>query len=278
MDRADFSHCILIVDDEANVLKALRRLLRKEPYRVLTAGNAEEGMSLLTDNDVHMVISDQRMPDMSGVDFLHAVKTKHPEVLRVVLTGYTDIDSITESINKGHVFKFFLKPWDDTNLKMEIRQALKHYDLEQVNKRLGLELMEKNKQLQDINENLENLVRDRTEVLELQNQALELSHAILEYLPTPVVGVSSDGIIAMVNHSVARLYNGYQKIAVGALIQDTMLATVAEDIQSVVQSQQPCSVKLPQPEKDVQGLDIIPLPGKYKGAGAIVSFVLKNKL
>jgi DNA-binding NtrC family response regulator len=83
-----------------------------------------------------MVISDQRMPKMSGTEFLAALKTKYPDVLRIILSGYTEVDSITESINKGHIYKFLSKPWNDHNLKLEIKQALEQYDLIQANKKL----------------------------------------------------------------------------------------------------------------------------------------------
>ena len=129
-------HTVLCVDDEKNILRSLNRLLRKEDYRLLTASSGEEGLKVLEENDVHMVISDQRMPKMSGTEFLAALKTKYPDVLRIILSGYTEVDSITESINKGHIYKFLSKPWNDHNLKLEIKQALEQYDLIQANKKL----------------------------------------------------------------------------------------------------------------------------------------------
>ena len=129
-------HAVLCVDDEKNILRSLKRLLRKEDYRLLMASSGEEGLMVMEENDVHIVISDQRMPKMSGTEFLAALKTKYPDVIRIILSGYTDVDSITESINKGHIYKFLLKPWNDQNLKLEIKQALKQYDLIQANKKL----------------------------------------------------------------------------------------------------------------------------------------------
>ncbi len=129
-------HTVLCVDDEKIILKALKRLLRKEDYRILTASSGEEGLKVMEENDVHMVISDQRMPEMNGTEFLAALKIKYPDVIRIMLSGYTEVDSITESINKGHIYKFLLKPWNDHNLKLEIKQALEQYDLIQANKKL----------------------------------------------------------------------------------------------------------------------------------------------
>ncbi len=97
----DYLHTVLCVDDEQNILNSLKRLLRKEDYQILTATGGIDGLKILNDNDVHLVISDQRMPEMSGIEFLAKVKGKHPDVIRIVLTGFTDVDSITDSINKG---------------------------------------------------------------------------------------------------------------------------------------------------------------------------------
>jgi len=155
-------HNVLCVDDEQNMLNALKRLLRPENYTLFTATNCSDGLALLKEHDIHLVISDQRMPEMNGTEFLAQVKADYPDVIRIILTGYTDVDSITESINKGNIYKFFLKPWNDQNLKLEIRQALDQYDLIQANRRLHQKVLEQNKELQEANENLEQLVRDRT--------------------------------------------------------------------------------------------------------------------
>ncbi|MCK5507197.1 MAG: response regulator, partial [Desulfobacterales bacterium] len=93
----DNQHTILCVDDEANILHSIKRLLRKEGYRLLTASSGVEGLKILEENDVHLILSDQRMPQMSGTEFLAAVREKYPDVIRIILTGYTEVDSITES-------------------------------------------------------------------------------------------------------------------------------------------------------------------------------------
>ncbi|MEE8479725.1 MAG: response regulator [Desulfobacterales bacterium] len=129
-------HTILFVDDEKNILNSLKRLLRKEDYRILNALSGEEGLKILAENEVHLVITDLRMPKMNGIEFLTRLKVDYPDLIRIILTGYTDVDTLIESINKGHVYKFFLKPWNDDDLKIEIRKALERYDLIAANKRL----------------------------------------------------------------------------------------------------------------------------------------------
>ncbi len=122
-------HTILCVDDEQNILNSLKRLLRKEGYRLLTAGSGAEGLKILAENDIHLVISDQRMPEMNRTEFLGKVKEIYPEVIRIVLSGYTEVDSITELINKEHIYKFMLKPWNDNDLKVTVRQAIEALEL-----------------------------------------------------------------------------------------------------------------------------------------------------
>ncbi|TRZ51426.1 response regulator, partial [bacterium] len=122
----NYKHTILCVDDEENILSALKRLLRNEGYRVMTAASGIEGLKVLEENDVQLVISDQRMPEMSGTDFFATVREQFPEAIRIILSGYTDVDAITESINKGHIYKLLLKPWNDQRLKLEVKQALEY--------------------------------------------------------------------------------------------------------------------------------------------------------
>jgi len=129
----DYRHTVLCVDDEVNILRSLKRLLRKEDYRLLTASSGEQGLEILKENAVNLVISDQRMPGMSGIEFLARVKEEYPDIIRAILSGYTEVDAIMDSINRGHIYKFLLKPWNDQNLILDIRQALEHCDLIQSN-------------------------------------------------------------------------------------------------------------------------------------------------
>jgi len=154
----DKKHTILCVDDEKNILNSLKRLLRKEAYRLVTASGGKEGLEKLAAEEISLVVSDHRMPEMSGTEFLQKVKNQYPDIIRIILTGYTEVDSITESINRGHIYKFLLKPWNDQNLILEIRQALDQYDLVKANKKLNNEVIKKNAELKRINENLEMLV------------------------------------------------------------------------------------------------------------------------
>ncbi len=127
---------ILLVDDEANILGSLRRLLRREKYELLTATSAEEGLKILEQKEVNLIISDQRMPGMQGVEFLKKAMELYPDTIRIILSGYTDVDTVTAAINEGRVYQFILKPWNDEELKITIKGALEQYKLQVENKRL----------------------------------------------------------------------------------------------------------------------------------------------
>jgi diguanylate cyclase (GGDEF)-like protein/PAS domain S-box-containing protein len=116
---------LLLLDDEENILRSLTRLLRRDGYKILTASNAREAFELLGRHEVHVVISDQRMPDISGTEFLSQVRALYPDTVRLVLSGYTDLRTVTEAINRGAIYKFLTKPWDDEELRREIREAFR---------------------------------------------------------------------------------------------------------------------------------------------------------
>lgn len=140
---ANHRHTLLIVDDETEVLASLRAMFRRE-YNVLTADRAVRGLELLRQHDVHVVITDQRMPDVSGVDFLAQVAKDFPDLIRLMITGYADINSVMDAVNRGHVFRYISKPWEPGELEAVVRQAVEQYDLFAERKRLLKELEEAN--------------------------------------------------------------------------------------------------------------------------------------
>jgi DNA-binding NtrC family response regulator len=120
---------ILVVDDEPKILKAVQRTLRNENYNILTANSGGDGLRMLEGREVDMVVSDQNMPFMTGLEFLMRVKADHPGTLTMMLTGEKEIEIAVQAINQAGVYKFILKPWDDEDLKVTIRRALESLDL-----------------------------------------------------------------------------------------------------------------------------------------------------
>ena len=246
-------------------------ILRRPEWTDVSFGKDYRVTVSMEESDVHLVISDQRMPQMSGTEFLAIVKELYHDAIRIILTGYTDVDSITESINKGYIYKFFLKPWNDQSLKLEIKSALEQYDLIQANKRLHEKVIEQNEELKKINENLEMLVKERTKELEIQNQALELSRAILEDLTLPVIGVSAEGLIAVINREAESLSINGNDIEIGREINDYFSPKVKEKIISTLQTNTTQTIKDYQVSGITYDIDVMPLSGNFHDKGVILS-------
>ncbi|PUZ22165.1 Response regulator receiver domain-containing protein [Chitinophaga costaii] len=144
---------ILYIDDEVNNLNAFKASFRRI-YSVQTASSAEEAEKLLVDNNFHIIISDQRMPRMTGIEFFESILERYPEPIRILLTGYADINAVIDAINKGQVYKYFSKPWSEDELKHNIEKAYEVYSLRKENKELTAKLL-------DVNEKLEFLLRQK---------------------------------------------------------------------------------------------------------------------
>lgn len=127
---------ILIVDDEENVRNALRRSLRREGYEMYFASQPSEGLELLQHTKVDLVISDHLMPNMTGLEFLKLVRDRHPDTVRMMLTGHADMQTAIDAINHGEIYRFLTKPWDDTELKVTLFLAFEQLELERENRRL----------------------------------------------------------------------------------------------------------------------------------------------
>ncbi|MEW5949309.1 MAG: response regulator [Thermodesulfobacteriota bacterium] len=210
---------ILVVDDEANIQQALRRVFRREPYRVLTASSGAEGLEIMSKEHVDLIISDQRMPEMSGTQFLARAKELYPDTIRIILSGYTDVDSITEAINVGNVYKFILKPWEDEAIKTAIRESFEMTRLHRENRKLTETIKRQNEELRYLNKNLEKEVEVRTAEIKLQNEALKLARDILESLPVAVVGADDEETIVLVNGQARRYFEQEGQMLLGSRLQ-----------------------------------------------------------
>src|SRR5436189_6196835 len=140
-------HTILVVDDEPDVVKSVKDLLRLD-YKVLGATKAEDGMKLMAENQVDVVMTDQRMPETTGVEFLSHVRGPHPEATRLLFTGYADIRAVIDAINQGNVYRYITKPWDPQELQTVIHEACERYDLLVERQELLDELQQKNQELE----------------------------------------------------------------------------------------------------------------------------------
>ncbi|MEC9397056.1 MAG: hybrid sensor histidine kinase/response regulator [Myxococcota bacterium] len=176
---------LLVIDDEPDILDAIRRLFRKR-YRVLVAQTTSEAREMLANEHVEVVLCDQRLPRSSGIEFLTDIRETHPNIVRVLFTGYTNLDDIVDAINQGHVYRYISKPWQPAELRLLIDQAFEHYAHMKEREKLlsdlkaaNLELAAKNDQLTLANEQLETVNRVRQVFMEVISHELNTPIAII---------------------------------------------------------------------------------------------------
>lgn len=167
---------LLFVDDEANILSSLKRLFRPFGYRIFTAESGALGLEIMQREAIDLVVSDMRMPEMNGAQFLEKVRAKWPDTVRILLTGYAEISATIDAINKGQIYRYVSKPWDDNDIALIIKHALQQKVLEREKLRLENLTLKQNAELKDLNENLETKVNERTEELRKAMASLEVMH------------------------------------------------------------------------------------------------------
>jgi response regulator RpfG family c-di-GMP phosphodiesterase len=167
---------ILCVDDEPNILAALRRLFRGQGYEVHTCDSGRAGLELLAAQPVDIVISDMRMPEMDGVEFLEQVRSRWPDTLRLLLTGHADVRLILDAINRGEIYRYVTKPWDENDILLMVSHALERKMLVAEKLRLEALTRHQNEQLRELNANLEAKVASRTAELKKVHDELVNSH------------------------------------------------------------------------------------------------------
>lgn len=148
---------VLFLDDEDNILRSIQRMFMDEPYGVVVAHNAQEALKILETQSIKVVLSDQRMSDTTGTQFLHRVKSQYPDIVRILFTAYADLNVAEQAINLSGVFRFINKPWNPSELKSSVVNAMYHYDLIMENRQLLDTLKLKNIELHTINSRLKNL-------------------------------------------------------------------------------------------------------------------------
>ena len=222
---------LLFVDDEPNILSALRRLFRQSGYQVRVANSGAEGLQMLEAQEVDLVISDMRMPEREGAQFLEQVRERWPETMRILLTGYADITSTVNAINKGQIFRYINKPWDDNDIQLVVRHALERRALEREKQRLEALTERQNEELRDLNAGLELKVMERTVELRQAHDKVKTSFLTSIKVFAGLIELR-EGSIAGHSRRVADLS---RKLAVqmgleGAEVQNVFLAGLLHDI------------------------------------------------
>lgn len=200
------SRTLLLVDDEQNILSALKRLLRRDGYQILTANSGQEGLELLAGNQVDVILSDQRMPGMNGVEFLRTAKGTYPDTVRIVLSGYTELQSVTDAINEGAVYRFLTKPWEDQLLRDHIEEAFQHKEMADENRRLNLQVRTANQSLAAANRQLEEVLQQQRQQIVRDEASLDIVREALQHVPLPVIGLDDDNMVAFANDAAHALF------------------------------------------------------------------------
>jgi EAL domain-containing protein (putative c-di-GMP-specific phosphodiesterase class I)/CheY-like chemotaxis protein len=190
---------LLLVDDEESILSALKRVFRRDGYQVVTATSGARGLELLAQQPIDVIVSDQRMPGMTGIEFLREAKRLYPRTVRMTLSGYTDLQSIIEAVNEGAVYKFLTKPWDDELLRSHVAHAFEQSELATENTRLWGAVHQANHELAMANQRLERMVLEESERRQAMQNAAGASRDALDGLPMAVFGIGADGMLAYVN-------------------------------------------------------------------------------
>ncbi len=198
---------LLLVDDEQNIVSALKRLLRPDNYQILTAYNGQDGLAMLAANAVDVIVSDQRMPGMIGADFLRAAKALYPDTIRIMLSGYTELQSVTDAVNEGAIYKFLTKPWDDAQLRGHISEAFRLKEIADDNERLNLELRTANHALAATNRKMEDLLRQKQLQITRDEISLNVARELLQFVPLAVIGLDDEGFVAFVNGAAATVFS-----------------------------------------------------------------------
>jgi type II secretory ATPase GspE/PulE/Tfp pilus assembly ATPase PilB-like protein/FixJ family two-component response regulator/RNA polymerase subunit RPABC4/transcription elongation factor Spt4 len=276
---------ILFVDDEKNVLKAMQRIFRQENYSLLTADSGRQALSVLDKETVHVVISDHRMPGMTGTDLLREVKKRYPATIRIMLTGYADVDAVMGAVNDGAVYKFITKPWNAEDLRLTVSLALEQYDLIQENKSLKQASKVQKKEIKRLSRfvnahhsqlgNLlvrQGLIKqvDLDKALRIQNS----THNVLPKILLNMRSVDEDTIIKTIQacHDINRVYPNEFKVpeALAALIprqiceKNILVPLKKNDNQLIVAMADPTDFNKLDDLKFISGLTIQPVLATQK--------------
>jgi EAL domain-containing protein (putative c-di-GMP-specific phosphodiesterase class I)/FixJ family two-component response regulator len=205
LTRSTAGRTLLLVDDEDNILASLKRLLRRDGYRILCARSAEEGLQRLGESQVDVIVSDQRMPGMTGVEFLRRAKDLYPDTVRMVLSGFTDLQSIIDAVNEGAIYKFLTKPWDDERLRAHIAEAFRQKEMADENRRLTREVENANGRLEELNRQLQESLQLQSDDSSILQRSVDSAREILDGLPAAIIGIDSEGLIAFVSGGASEI-------------------------------------------------------------------------
>ncbi|QTA79253.1 Two component system response regulator [Desulfonema limicola] len=265
-------HTVLCVDNEALVIESLKRLLRKEEYKVLATSCNDEGLKILKENKVHLVINVQKIPDMNKNGFLKKVKHEYPDIIRAILTGYNEADFATELVSNGYIDRFFLQPWYDQYFRWEIKHTLERYDLIQNNRKLQHKINEQKFAFSSLQKQLEDLINNPENKDRLKNNLPESAVNIMKYLPVPIIGVNDEQKIMIVNQEARFLPGDFQSVRTGKMIYEYLPDSITGRVNVAIHTSTAKSMKKCSIGGILFNIDYIPLPGQDGSKWGILVF------
>ncbi|MEI6732392.1 MAG: EAL domain-containing protein [Comamonadaceae bacterium] len=203
---------LLLVDDEPNILSTLKRVFRRDGHLILTASSGPEGLEVLAKHKVDVIIADQRMPGMTGVEFLRAAKASHPNTIRIVLSGYTELQSVTDAINEGAIYRFLTKPWDDDQLRDHIQKAFEYMELLEGNRQLDINIRTANRDLVAANRQLADMLNIKSALSERGASTLAIARQALQFVPVPLLELDDRGLVVLANPAAEDLFSNVRPL------------------------------------------------------------------
>ncbi|MEM1108452.1 MAG: response regulator [Planctomycetota bacterium] len=219
---------VLFVDDEQSIIASLKRLVRREGYDLFTANSGAEALEIF---DAHgpfdLVMSDFRMPGMTGAELLSQVRDRSPETIRIILSGYSEVHAIIDAINDGSIYKYLTKPWNDEELKLHIRRALEQRFLESANAELAEEVSRQNEKLRELNAALDRKAQDA-------NLGLSFTQELMEFIHAGVLCVDPQGLVVGANARMSELLSDDPIELVGMPMQDVLPEAICDIVPDVL--------------------------------------------
>lgn len=246
---ADETYRVMLVDDEPNIINALHRLLRREGYEIVTANSGIQALELFekADGRSAVVVSDFRMPEMNGIEFLRCVCERYPDTVRIILSGYADAEAIQAAINEGHVYKYVSKPWDDEELREVVRTSVRRYEaVRKTRAWLGvMNALEKEMEQVGVvlGEDQEDGASDRRSweapapKLSFGYDKLNIWREMVDLIPAAVIGVDLEEMIVVANPATERILKMDRRMMLGNQASTVLPAELAEMVGGVARGE-----------------------------------------
>ena len=222
---------ILCVDDEPGIVRAIRRILKPEPVNVLIAASGQEGLEILRKQPVSLILTDYRMPEMNGIEFLEQAAPLCPDAFRMILTGYAEAHVLVEAVNRGQIYKILYKPFQEEDIKLTVRSGLEHHARNRENRALLEELGQRNKQLAILNQKLKTGLEGTKADLTISSTALGMAQQLLNEIPAAVIGIEPSGQIVFANKLANIWFAPQTALRIASLVGTWITDVLSESIQ-----------------------------------------------